>query len=1058
MAEAFTEDQKRGLAGRARSINDRLAAPESLIFEGDDSSGGETLLARWKNSFVDNSSFESHLDAIGASRRDCLAVLNADRLADSRPIPGWVDAISAMATHIESLDPPTKQSVSGERWAFGELVRGISEYLRTRLPEIVHRNLSEEAIDDAVHWFFQRFEHRFSRLLIAEFESFVDESENGNTAHSADSPTTVQYDRFVDRLFSGGFTRLCLEYPVFARLLAHQVEDWIAVLEEFSRRLDQDASLLTESFGLSKPPGSVVAIDPRSIDSTSMRRTALRFTFESGRSVVYEPRCVAADRRFYRLLERLDEHTEFGFDPPTILDRDAYGWVEADKRSECETRSGLDRYYRRAGALMCLAYLLEMRGCEFENVRAMGDQPVFAGVQTICHPQLKLEEKTAVSTLRDRSVLLTTPVLPRSPESEAEDPSGGSMSLAGFPLAEDERDHGTVPRIKARNTDAMTVEFGSREATTGPHLPAFEGEVFPPDEFVEEIVDGFETVYRTVLELRDADRLEEELMLPDAFDGIETRYLPRPRHRYVQVMNELLSPEHLADGARFDIELNSRLGPPCSDGSGDLAGAVVAIERRSLRRLEVPRLTARTDETTVGGRDSTPRLRTERSGLDRCRARIKSMSRVDMEMQLEIVRGVYEGIPAPAMAQDPDGTRATVTDEALLDEARTIFERIIEIAVEVPDGYDWVSTTRLPYRGKPRVAFVPTDDSLYMGRLGIAVFIAALYDRTGCDRHRDIARTIVGPMVRTLRDTPTAATNQGLGGASGLGSTAYGLAVTGELLEDPTLLEAANEAAALVTESVIAQDRTFDVVNGSAGTVLGLLGVHDRAPDSALVSTVVECGEHLLDHRVAADGGCAWPTMGSATPTGFSHGAGGIAYALLRLWDVTGDDRFRDAGLDAMAYEDAQYVPDAGNWATNRSSQGGDSFADKWCWGRTGIGLARLGAADYCDADRVVKGYERALETFPTAEMGPHDHLCCGDAGRATFLLEAERRLDRRPGEARELLGGVLERNAGRDAYRTNAMAAQLPTPSLFQGISGIGYAALRVSAPERLPCLLLWE
>jgi lantibiotic modifying enzyme len=30
--------------------------------------------------------------------------------------------------------------------------------------------------------------------------------------------------------------------------------------------------------------------------------------------------------------------------------------------------------------------------------------------------------------------------------------------------------------------------------------------------------------------------------------------------------------------------------------------------------------------------------------------------------------------------------------------------------------------------------------------------------------------------------------------------------------------------------------------------------------------------------------------------------------------------------------------------------------------------------------------------------------------------------------------------------------------PSLFRGLSGIGYALLRLAEPRRVPCVLLWE
>ncbi len=48
--------------------------------------------------------------------------------------------------------------------------------------------------------------------------------------------------------------------------------------------------------------------------------------------------------------------------------------------------------------------------------------------------------------------------------------------------------------------------------------------------------------------------------------------------------------------------------------------------------------------------------------------------------------------------------------------------------------------------------------------------------------------------------------------------------------------------------------------------------------------------------------------------TGFSHGAAGITYALLRLYAVTGQDELRRAALDGIAHETALFDPARANW------------------------------------------------------------------------------------------------------------------------------------------------
>src|SRR5262249_33720572 len=123
-----------------------------------------------------------------------------------------------------------------------------------------------------------------------------------------------------------------------------------------------------------------------------------------------------------------------------------------------------------------------------------------------------------------------------------------------------------------------------------------------------------------------------------------------------------------------------------------------------------------------------------------------------------------------------------------------------------------------------------------------------------------------------------------LGAGVGLGGVVYALARLAALLGEPGLLEDARRAASLITDERIALDRQLDVGGGAGGAVRGLLALHAAAPASPALARAVRCGRHLLERRVpTAAGPRAWPTVGGRALAGFSHGAAGIAYALLRL-------------------------------------------------------------------------------------------------------------------------------------------------------------------------------
>jgi lantibiotic modifying enzyme len=254
-------------------------------------------------------------------------------------------------------------------------------------------------------------------------------------------------------------------------------------------------------------------------------------------------------------------------------------------------------------------------------------------------------------------------------------------------------------------------------------------------------------------------------------------------------------------------------------------------------------------------------------------------------------------------------------------------------------------------------------------------------------------------------------------------------------------------------------DESFDVVRGSAGTILGLLALYERDPHPRLLETASQCVQRLLNTQQPSEkDGEAWPTLNTHQQlTGYGHGASGIAYSLLRLYDVTGETQYRDSALEAVQFEQATYSDAKKHWPDYRQNSKAE-YLDRWCHGRTGIGLSRLAMRDIIDSQIVERDVDRAVHDIQSMSPASTDHLCCGTTGRAMFALEVQQRLNEGYGLAHELLSNMVSRKSHRGNYVVNAKAAHVSTPSLFDGISGIGYGLLRVTSPDKLPCVLLFE
>jgi lantibiotic modifying enzyme len=273
---------------------------------------------------------------------------------------------------------------------------------------------------------------------------------------------------------------------------------------------------------------------------------------------------------------------------------------------------------------------------------------------------------------------------------------------------------------------------------------------------------------------------------------------------------------------------------------------------------------------------------------------------------------------------------------------------------------------------------------------------------------------------------------------------------------------------ALITPQQIEAESRLDVMSGTAGLLLSLLAYwpaegiartdRERAVDLACL-----CGRHLLNRRVWTSRGLAgWPGITHPPLSGFAHGAGGISYALARLFERTGVSEFRDAAIEGFAWERGLYDPQRKTWVDPRF--GSPLHQAAWCHGAPGIALARLGCISAVQTPEIGNDISEALSITLRLPDFERDHLCCGNFGRVEILSVAATMTGRSDltSAALALADRVLNRAEVRGfcfeaRHNSDGRAeSEYYDPSLFLGLSGVGYILLRLLFPDVLPGVLL--
>ena len=219
--------------------------------------------------------------------------------------------------------------------------------------------------------------------------------------------------------------------------------------------------------------------------------------------------------------------------------------------------------------------------------------------------------------------------------------------------------------------------------------------------------------------------------------------------------------------------------------------------------------------------------------------------------------------------------------------------------------------------------------------------------------------------------------------------------------------------------------------------------------------------------------------------TGFGHGVSGIICSLAELYRVTGDDRFSATVQEGVRYERHFFSEEFGNWEDHRTDaapEGQSAFQFGWCHGAPGIAMSRLRLLELgFDSDLIRRDLRVAAKTtlaklFYADIDGQRDFgLCHGLTGNcelpmllsecsmaATWLNDGLRSEDRLNLELRTHVNEVATSGIqlfGETGipWPTN-LALPGETPSLFNGMSGIGYFYLRAFAPTEVPSVLLFR
>ncbi|MBI4512281.1 MAG: type 2 lantipeptide synthetase LanM [Deltaproteobacteria bacterium] len=865
-----------------------------------------------------------------------------------------------------------------------------------------------------------------------------------------DSPDDMA--RFVESTLGtpDGVMAFLHAYPVAARLCSTLINRWVSTTRALLSRLLADWSDLRATYSFSEKEPRIERIEWGTRPAVGGQPTVTVF-FDSGRGLVYSPRSARSHIALARLVDWLSAHGS-PLLPSAVrtLERGGYAWLERVKPTACYDPEELARFYERAGALLCLAYLLGATDLEGDSLIAQGEQLFAIRPQALlAPPRFDLALASFGHSVLSTSLVGAWRLI-----------DGRFRDIAGLPTAEPGR---IEVKSQWRGTHDLNVVFQTTWVSTRDHVPSLAGTWALAAQHEESIGTGFSALYQLVLRHR-AQILESGGPL-DAWFGEEVEVSVYDRVNARLRSFRSLSPRLLQDGVAWSMasELDSfRFLSPLHDDIEPLS-ALVAVDARAIRSLALPFLSARPDTTTLRAQhdQETPACIGgffRSASAPTIRERLRSQSMEDSANQLRLLRVALQADPVATAHHAP----VAGGQNLYLEEALKLAERLQRTAVSAPNGTPtWVAASQCPPHG--RFQLLPMSPEGLSGQGGIALFLAAAGRVTG---RRDLSELSLHALdsvrehVRADGGAKRALGYLSAGAVFGFGSIIYTLAVVGTLANRPELIDEAMALARFVAPELAQTDRNYDIYSGNAGFGLSLAALYRLTAARELLPHAQAIGRHLLSGRVSSVGGHkVWLSPGGQVPLGgFSHGAAGIAYALVRLFEMTRDAAFLEASREALYFEHELYSPQAGQWRDLRLSETSSSPGShmcSWCHGAPGIALSRVFMRDAVDAPIVQTDLERAIKSTQAYGLDESDHLCCGNFGRIECMWVVAQALGRSDLEAWATTTAADRLSAVKTRGR---FAVDWPgtydSPTFFRGLSGIGYALLRLADPT-LPSIL---
>lgn len=780
-------------------------------------------------------------------------------------------------------------------------------------------------------------------------------------------------------------------------------------------------------------------------DSHCGKQSVVKLSFGE-QSVYYKPRGYKAIQILSEINELLKKNSICTFALPKTLNISSnYCWQLGIEYHESNSQEAIT-VYKKYGVLACLAYVFNITDLHMNNMIVNQEDLYLIDVETFFQRDVinSIKEMNLTSELyfKIKNTTLNTGLFPVLFKKIKQ------VDLSGICGRGNQVVEKGKYKLLNKNRGDMRLVKQPYHIQEGQNRVQIKGDFVDPRDYKREIIFGFELCYRYLMHQQKQIR---EIL--SRYDNLETRLIYRNTSDYGKFLLTSTNPKYMSS-----IDHRNHLFSILYRGTEFLDEVIVKNEINDLLNGDIPYFSV----DLLGNIYNSKREKIEKLNekvnvfIDN---RLKTLNCIDLEFQINMLDIV---LTKPKKKWEMDSSQNTkfLNDQCcdidynkVFDASVALLDDIIENGIENTNEITWIG---IDINESEQWVLSPLDLNLYNGLIGNALCFVYAYDLTKNRKYLNVLKKILNTIeqVRDIWDSNDYSVFLGKGGLIYMYYTLWKKLQSLEYKE--MFMSAIVEAQQIDLET-----QKIDFISGISGLLVVLCNIYKREPIKLIYKLIIMISDNIVSKKVVKEFRYVWSSDidSSEVMNGLSHGLSGIAYSLIKSWEINKTRKYLLVAISAIEFENTRKFE--GNWIDfrNYNNRKKKKMYEPvyWCHGAAGIGMVRSKIMGIIENDKIEKDLAMAIDTVINFGAINSDCLCHGKLGNLELLmLEHERtKHSKINADLLEKLCHIISANTN---YWASGISQDKKLFTLMLGEAGMSYQLMRFYSGYKVPSVLMLD